>query len=105
MAATLSNTLVGAAVNIEQNMSALSTQYLAEHSIAPNVDHDHHLAMLTIQTPDVCVSCPITFVVIPNLQFDVVIGNDWNHQTSTDISTCFAVCDSVMIVNENILPV
>jgi len=105
MAATLSNIPVRAAVNIEQTTSALSAQYLVEHDIAPNVDGYHHLATLTIQTPDLCVSCPMTFVVVPILQFDVIIGHDWNRRTSTDISMWFAVYDDVTIVDDNILPV
>src|SRR5882762_9810682 len=45
--------------------------------------------MLTIQVPQICLSCPLTFVVVNDVEPDVVLGADWFHRTNMDVSHCF----------------
>ena len=77
MTATLSNIPVRLAVDRARVTSALNRTHIVQRSVCSNVDHHHHLATLTIQTPDISLSCPLTFDVIDGLQCDVALGTDW----------------------------
>jgi len=86
MTMTLSNIPVRLAVDHARVTSALSRAYILQQGISSNVDHNHHLATLTIQTPEMSLSCPLTFEVVDGLQCDIAVATDWFDRTTVDIS-------------------
>ena len=61
-------------------MSALNQTHIVQCGIGSNVDYHHHLTTLTVQTPQMSISCPLTFDVVNGLHCDIVLGADWFDQ-------------------------
>ena len=85
----LSNIPVRLAVDVARSRSALSRAHIVKHGVTSDIDGDHHLVTLTIQAPQICLSCPLTFVVVDDLLSDIALGSDWFHRTEVDVLPWF----------------
>src|SRR5882762_1178632 len=100
MMVTLSNIAVRLVVDHTWVMSALNQSHIVQRGIGSNVDYHHHLATLTVQTPQMSFSCPLTFDVVDGLHCNVILGADWFDRTAVNISDCFPLYDCYAL-NQN----